>query len=231
MLILFILLLLAVFLFFRHWGVPVCKYRGCDGKLGLCYITAKLFPDRECLKYKNGKISFLEITSGVKPCTSVWARYNDSYLIRGNYYDPSGKLAYTVRNGNGIASIFSEKGPIKCIHIYKNGKSYCSYSFHKNGTIESVQKSNPEGYFEGRLVSYYPNRKIKEEKFFKDRKEIGIHHKWHENGKLKERTTYNKYGKVTSVENFDKNGNKIVEKVKDQYSEKEIKQIFSSNQN
>lgn len=147
-------LLIIVFMFFRHRGIVICANRACGGKLGLCYLLSKLFPDREVTKYKNGKIQSIVISDGVKPCSSVWTRYDDAKVIRGDYYSPSGELISTVRDGNGFAAYTYNDGEIRAIIFYKNGEEIKDISFYRSGSIESVTRSDSGGYLLGNIIKY-----------------------------------------------------------------------------
>ena len=183
--------------------------RACAGQFGLCKLLATLFPHREEYKFKSGKISAVELWRGIKPCTNVWVRCDNAYVVTGNYYNTSGELVSIVDNGSGTATFFYENGKIEKICIFKNGRERKIIEYYKDGKIKKITPIDPERYFEGNVVEYYPNGNKMEESVFVNRNKIGIHREWYSSGKLKELVKYDKFGKIILSKKFDTSGKVI----------------------
>ncbi|WP_295334585.1 energy transducer TonB [Flavobacterium sp.] len=101
---------------------------------------------------------------------------------------------------------------------YTEKSEYQVLEYYKSGTLKSEQKSNykDDGYPIGEEIKYYENGQKKSSTFYENKRKIGIHTEWFENGNLKqigkfnpEKFNTNEYYLVETI--WNENGTKMVE--------------------
>lgn len=67
-----------------------------------------------------------------------WEKYQDSYLVEGNYYNSSNKVEQRIDNGSGTRIVRDRYGDIISTDNYESGVLVSKTTYHKNGSPKAI---------------------------------------------------------------------------------------------
>lgn len=150
---------------------------------------------RSVIPYPNGSIALKSLRR--------WQPGRGSLLVKGDYYDLEGRKRSTVRDGTGVAMLFTSNGVLTQMASYVNGIRCGPQIFWtKQGHLREYRYYDIQGWSHGIRYGFHENGEMRRKTLFNDYGHMLYDKYWHENGSLKSLVTYDKEGRRRQKEYY-----------------------------